>query len=157
MPGNPAIQQGRVYACGARRAAPAAMPLSEPDLLADAPQTQSKPKPGPAPKPAAEGVVLCADAAAGKVLWETTGPDLALGGGQWSFTSVVAGSGVVCVLSNRLLLFSAADGKRVGSRDLKLPALKRTSLALAGDRLIARDWNAVVCHKSYKRMADAEQ
>jgi len=94
--------------------------------------------------------MLCADALTGKVRWETTGTDLALGGGQWSFSSPIVGAGVVCVLSNRLLLFSAADGKRVGNPALQVPVLKCTSLAMAGDRLIARDSKAVVCYGAAK-------
>jgi len=150
--GNPAIHQGRVYACGGRKVTLPVAGLSPgSDRSGAKSETAPEPKPGVAGKPAAVGVMLCADALTGKVLWETTGTDLALGGGQWSFASPMVGSGVVCVLANRLLLFSAADGKRIGNPALQVPVLKCTSLALAGDCLIARDYKAVVCYRASKQ------
>ncbi len=98
--------------------------------------------------PASLGVLLCIDAATGKVLWETVGEDLQLGGGQWSYISPMVGSGIVCVLSNRLFLFSAADGRRLGSPTLQIPTHKCTALAMAGDSLVARGRHAVVCYKT---------
>jgi hypothetical protein len=149
--GNPAIFRGRVYACGGRKPVPATPAEPEPDPDAaesPGPVATADPKPAAANKPASIGVVLCADAQSGKVLWESAGADMNVGGGQWSFASPMVGSGVVCVLANRLLLFSAADGKRAGNPALQVPTLKCTALALAGDCLIARDGKAVVCYRA---------
>lgn len=149
--GCPAIHQGRVYARGARAAAAAgAMSEPAPALAAGKPETCPETNPAPVGKVAKVGVVLCADAAGGKVLWETPVADQPLGGGQWSFASPMVGSGVVCVLANRLLLFSAENGKRLGNPSLQVPVLKCTSLAVAGDCLIARDSKALVCYKAAK-------
>jgi hypothetical protein len=126
------------------------MSESAPALAAGKPETCPETNPAPAGKAAKIGVMLCADAASGKVLWEAPVADQPLGGGQWNFASPMVGSGVVCVLSNRLLLFSAENGKRLGNPSLQVPVLKCTSLAVAGNCLIARDWKALVCYKAAK-------
>ena len=153
--GNPAILDGRVYACGSRKIVPSAPPMPEPDMLSEGPsdeataQTEQKSTVGS--KPVTVGVMLCADALTGKVLWETVGADLALGGGQWSSTSVTVGSGVVCVLNgSQVWLFAAENGKRLAG-PLVVDNLKGgTSLAVAGDSLVTRGWKAVVCYKTQR-------
>jgi hypothetical protein len=84
---------------------------------------------------------------AGKVVWETTGDDLALGGGQWSFTGPVVTSNVVAVLDGRsaVQLFATADGKRLGQAPVD--ALKCTSFAVADKALVTRGWKAVVYYR----------
>jgi hypothetical protein len=151
--GNPAIYQGKVYACGSRKIEPPAplgpQPGTEPDEQVDA-IAPADARHVEAARPISVGVMVCADAVTGKVLWETAGADLALGGGQWSYASPMVGSGVVCVLSNRLLLFSATDGKRLGNPALQIPVHRCTSLAIAGEFLVARGRNGVVCYNAVK-------
>lgn len=145
--GNPAILDGRVYACGTRPApAPAPNPANEETLDELEPVVKPAEK---AKKRATIGALICAKAKTGAVVWETTAPEWSPGGGQWSFTSVTAGSGVVCVLNgNQVWLFAAENGKRLAG-PLAVDNLKGgTSLAVAGDSLITRGWKAVVCYKA---------
>lgn len=118
--GCPAILDGRIYACGVR----------------------------PSPDGKGVPVVLC-DATDGTIHWETSIPGAALGGGQWSFISPVVGDGVVCVLTGQstLLLLDAKMGEVLGDPH-PVDALKCTSLAVAGDRLITRGWTGVVCYRA---------
>lgn len=95
--------------------------------------------------------MLCVEAETGEVVWETTGDDLALGGGQWSFAGPVVGSNVVAVLDGRSVvqLFTTADGKRLGQ--LPVDALKCTSFAVPGNALVTRGWKAVVGYRREQR------
>ena len=115
-----AVRDGRIYACGLR----------------------------PAPDGNGAPVALCAGAD-GTIHWETSVPGAALGGGQWSFISPVVGDGVVCVLTGQstLLLLDAKTGEVLGD-PRPVDALKCTSLAVAGDRLITRGWTGVVCYRA---------
>jgi outer membrane protein assembly factor BamB len=116
--GCAAIRDGRIYACGLR------------------------------PVPGGKGMpsVLCADAE-GTIRWETPVPGAALGGGQWSFTAPVVGSGVVCILTGQstLLLLEADTGKLLGDAR-PVDALKCTAIAVAGDCLVTRGWSGVRCY-----------
>ena len=117
--GCPAIRDGRVYACGLR----------------------------PAPEGKGLPAVLCAGAD-GTIRWETSVPGAALGGGQWSFISPVVGDGVVCVLTGQAtLLLDAKTGEVLGA-PRPVDALKCTSVAVVGDRLITRGWTSVVCYRA---------
>lgn len=121
-----------------------------PAALRRAPLAETPPAPGKAA--GAYGAMLCVDAATGKVRWEAGGPDLSLGGGQWSYVAPVVGSGVVCVLDGRgaLRLFAAADGKRVGKGPLPVDTLRCTSIAVAANAVVTRGWKSVVCYRARK-------
>ncbi len=125
--GNAAIIGGRVFACGQRGGGKKADGSKEPSV----------------------GMMICVEAATGKILWETADPTMSLGGGQWSFTSVVVGGSTVAVLANRSLwLFDARDGKRLREAISVDNHKGGTSLALAGDRLITRGAKSIVCYQA---------
>jgi outer membrane protein assembly factor BamB len=155
--GNPAILDGRVYACGAK-AAPAANP-TDPENK----ETQDEPVPAGKPaekakKPATIGALICVEAKTGAVVWETTDPEWSPGGGQWSFTSVTVGSGVVCVLNgNQVRFFTAENGKRLAGPLVADNLKGGTSLAVAGDYLVTRGTKAVVCYKAQRPSQEKEQ
>jgi outer membrane protein assembly factor BamB len=125
--GNAAIAKGRIYACGQRGGTKKPDGGNEPSL----------------------GVMLCVDGTTGQVLWETLDPTMQMGGGKWSFTSVVVGGQTVAALVDRKLwLFDARDGKRL--RDaITVENLKGgTSLALTDEQIITRGTKAVVCYQA---------
>lgn len=159
--GNPAIADGRVYACGARNAPvvdPSPMPPVGVETLKAAEDAPPEPKtPASEKRPTAVGVVVCVDAETGAPIWETADASLSIGGGQWSFTSVNVGSGVVCILNgSQFWLFAAQTGKRLAG-PIAVDNLKGgTNLAVTGDFLITRGWKAVVCYKATKTPLEAK-